>query len=66
MKTRVDELSEEIRPITMPGVHSRFLKFFTERAEPRGKAIYIHSQHPFHEIQVPFSFSGLPLCVQTP
>ena len=36
MKTRIDEPCEEIRPITMPGVHSRFLKFFNERSEPKG------------------------------
>jgi len=36
MKTRIDEPCEEIRPITMPGVHSRFLKFFNERSEPEG------------------------------
>lgn len=39
MKTRVDEACEEIKPITMPGVHSRFLKFFNERAEPMGLKI---------------------------
>ncbi len=39
MKTRVDEPSEEIKPITMPGVHSRFLNFFGERAEPKGLKI---------------------------
>jgi 2-polyprenyl-3-methyl-5-hydroxy-6-metoxy-1,4-benzoquinol methylase len=36
MKTNNDKPCEEIRPITMPGVHSRFLKFFNERAEPEG------------------------------
>lgn len=30
---------EELRPITMPGVHSRFLKFFTEESEPAGQRI---------------------------
>lgn len=31
--------SEELKPITMPGVHSRFLKFFTNRSEPSGLKI---------------------------
>lgn len=39
MKTRRDEPCGEARPITMPGVHSRFLKFFNERDEPRGLRI---------------------------
>ena len=39
MKTRIDEPCENIRPITMPGVHSRFLKFFNERSEPKGLKI---------------------------
>jgi len=34
-----EEHNEEIRPITMPGVHSRFLKYFMERDEPRGLRI---------------------------
>ena len=36
MKTRIDKPCENIRSITMPGVHSRFLKFFNGRSEPEG------------------------------
>lgn len=39
MKTKIDEPYGEVKPITMPGVHSRFLKFFNERDEPRGLKI---------------------------
>jgi SAM-dependent methyltransferase len=39
MKTRIDEPCGEVKPITMPGVHSRFLKFFNERNEPKGLKI---------------------------
>ena len=40
MTTRSEESNkEELRPITMPGVHSRFLKFFTEKSEPAGLKI---------------------------
>jgi SAM-dependent methyltransferase len=37
-KTREENIAE-IMPITMPGVHSRFLKFFRERDEPKGMKI---------------------------
>lgn len=30
---------EELKPITMPGVHSRFLRFFGSRSEPEGLKI---------------------------
>ncbi len=39
MKTRREEYNEEIRPNTMPGVHTRFLKFFNGRSEPEGMKI---------------------------
>ncbi len=39
MKTRREEYSEDIRPNTMPGVHTWFLKFFNERSEPEGLKI---------------------------
>lgn len=32
-------LNKEIRPITMPGVHMRFLKYFKGRSEPEGLKI---------------------------
>jgi len=36
----VETINEEsIRPITMPGVHTRFLKFFKHRTEPAGLKI---------------------------
>jgi len=31
--------TEEIRPITMPGVHRRFLEFFRKRGEPSGQKV---------------------------
>lgn len=31
--------NEELKPITMPGVHSRFLKYFAEKSEPPGLKI---------------------------
>jgi len=34
-----EKIKEELRPITMPGVHSRFLKFFSDRSEPAGLKI---------------------------
>ncbi|MDF1575359.1 MAG: class I SAM-dependent methyltransferase [Bacteroidales bacterium] len=34
-----NQIKEEIRPITMPGVHSRFLRFFKEQSEPGGLRI---------------------------
>lgn len=36
MKKKDVESSAEIKPITMPGVHTRFLKFFSGRSEPAG------------------------------
>jgi len=34
-----EENSKVPRPITMPGVHKRFLKFFTDKSEPKGLKI---------------------------
>ena len=39
MHNTLEENMAEIKPITMPGVHSRFLKFFRERNENRGAKI---------------------------
>ena len=39
MKDKDTANQAEIKPITMPGVHSRFLSFFTERSEPTGLKI---------------------------
>jgi SAM-dependent methyltransferase len=36
MNKSKEENNEEIRPITMPGVHSRFLKYFVERDQHEG------------------------------
>jgi SAM-dependent methyltransferase len=38
-KIKEEYNNEEIRPITMPGVHSRFLRYFKERGEPQGLRI---------------------------
>jgi SAM-dependent methyltransferase len=35
----MEKKTEEIKAITMPGVHSRFLKFFKDRSEPDGLKI---------------------------
>jgi 2-polyprenyl-3-methyl-5-hydroxy-6-metoxy-1,4-benzoquinol methylase len=39
VKNRDLESSAEIKPITMPGVHTRFLEFFSGRSEPAGLKI---------------------------
>jgi SAM-dependent methyltransferase len=39
MNKKKEEMKEGIHPITMPGVHSRFLKYFMERDEPPGLKI---------------------------
>ncbi len=39
MEKESTTLNKEIRPITMPGVHTRFLKYFRERSEPGGLKI---------------------------
>lgn len=39
MYKEIEDHIEEILPITMPGVHTRFLNFFKERSEPAGLKI---------------------------
>lgn len=39
MNKRKEEIKDGIHPLTMPGVHSRFLEYFMERNEPPGLKI---------------------------
>ena len=39
MKESEEGKNKDLRPITMPGVHTRFLKFFSEKSEPIGLKI---------------------------